>query len=47
MESELARGLIEGGGVSASRCLAWLVDGAAAAPEARVDVVWPASPVVL
>jgi hypothetical protein len=48
MESELVRGLIEVGGTAAARCLAWLVDGAAALPEARVvDVVWPAAPVVL
>ncbi|EHB53295.1 conserved hypothetical protein [uncultured Mycobacterium sp.] len=47
MESELVRALVEGGGTAATRCLAWLVDGAPAGAGACVDVVWPAAPVEL
>jgi hypothetical protein len=47
MESELVRELIAAGGTPAAQCLAWLVDGAAAVPEAGFDVAWPAAPVVL
>ncbi|ULN44758.1 hypothetical protein MI149_30150 (plasmid) [Mycolicibacterium crocinum] len=47
MESELVRALVEGGGVAAPRCLAWLVDGATAGSGACVDLVWPAAPVEL
>ncbi|WP_158021540.1 hypothetical protein [Mycolicibacterium chubuense] len=47
MESELVRALIEGGGPAATRCMAWLVDGAAALSEAHVEVMWPAAPAEL
>jgi hypothetical protein len=47
MESELVRTLVEGGGMAATRCLTWVVDGATAGPGPCVDVMWPATPVEL